>query len=466
VSTGTAGDRIATPPLIIGYHRPPMTWGPDGWQRPTSPNGILPVLRRVVAGDPRATWTAALVLDRDGGSVGPVGAARLGTGVRLSLVPVSADDWAGYFHRTSKEALWPLLMSQPDRMRFDPAAWERFRSVNALFAEHIGARAAPGATVWLHDYNLWLVPGRLRAARPDLRIGLFHHTPFPPREVLAALPAVAEVVQSLRCLDWAGFHTRTFAENFRSSLPGPRPTPRTGVHPLGIDWRSVEDTTRTRPRPPLHDGTVVLAVERLDYTKAPVQKIDAIDALLRRHPELRGRVRLRLVCPPPEAGITAYDSTLAELERRIAQVNGTWATPTWTPVEYLPTALGFAEVVDAYLAADVFWVTSLQDGMNLTAKEFVIAHAAAGLAGVLVLSRHTGAAEELGGPALLTDPRSPADLVEVLRAALVLTPAERRARLRRLAEIVRRRSPTRWADQILADIHAPDAVSGAAHRRP
>ncbi|MEU1625152.1 HAD-IIB family hydrolase [Streptomyces sp. NPDC020096] len=449
-------------PLVVGYHRPPVRWTPGGWQEPSSPNGILPTLRSMFTGNLRAVWAAAAVLGQD------VPAARLdghNTGLPLSFLRLSPAEWAGYFHRACKEALWPVLMSQPERLRLDQAAWTSYRAVNARFADHISDIAAPGATVWLHDYNLWLVPGMLRPTRPDLRLGLFHHTPFPPPQIFAALPTAPEIRASLGCLDWAGFHTADFAEHFRQTLAGTPRAPRLGVHPLGIDRDAIEALARARmPHHRPVDGPLVLSVERLDYAKAPVQKVEAVAALLGRCPELRGRLRFRLVCPPPEPGITAYDATRRALERRVAEVNDAWRTRGWRPVEYLPRSLPIAELVDHYLAADVFWVTSLQDGMNLTAKEFVAAQAAASRSGVLVLSRYAGAAAQLGSAALFTDPRSPEDLVEVLRQALALAPAERRTRLAHLARLLGRDHPADWAAGIVSAIQGPGQDGPAARR--
>lgn len=147
------------------------------------------------------------------------------------------------------------------------------------------------------------------------------------------------------------------------------------------------------------------------------------------------------MCPPPESGITAYDTTRQTLERRITEFNHAWSTSNWQPIDYLPRNLPFIEVIDHYLAADVFWVNSLQDGMNLTAKEFIAAQAAAGLSGVLVLSHRTGAADQLGTAALLTDPRSPASLVDTLQQALTLGPAERRTRLKHRSWMIDVRAP-------------------------
>jgi trehalose-6-phosphate synthase/hydroxymethylpyrimidine pyrophosphatase-like HAD family hydrolase len=438
-------------PLVIGYHRPPVSWTPEGgWQKPTSPNGILPTLNRLFTRNFDAVWVTAGIVDTD------EHLAHLDehdTGIPLSFVPLTPDQWSGYFHRACKETLWPVLMSQPERMHFDPAAWAHYRTVNERFAHHIANTAGPTATVWLHDYNVWLVPGLLRAARPDLKVGLFHHTPFPPPEVFTALPTAPEIEASFGCLDWAGFHTSTFADRFSRAVGQiPRP-PRIGVHPLGIDRKAIEALARTRAAHirPL-TGPLVVSIERLDYVKAPLEKVEAITTLLFRCPELRGRLRFRLVCAPPEPGITAYEATRHALERRIIQINQTWSIGHWQPIEYLPHTLSFTKVIDSYLAADVFWVTSLQDGMNLTAKEFIAAQAAVNGSGVLVLSCHTGAAEQLGTAALLTDPHSRRDLIDKLTLALTLSNRERRARLQRLADLIGHHPPSAWASQIIAAI--------------
>ena len=257
--------------LVIGYHRPPVSWTAGrGWHKPTSPNGILPTLKHVFANGLDAIWVAGGIIDTE------EHLAHLNghnTGIPLSLVALTRDQWSGYFHRTCKEALWPVLMSQPERTRFDPAAWAQYRRVNESFAHHIATTAAPRATVWLHDYNLWLVPGLLRTARPDVKVGLFHHTPFPLPEVFATLPSAPEIRASLGCLDWAGFHTATFAQRFRHALVETPRSPRIGVHPLGIDRKAIETLARTRAchRRPA-SRPLVVSIERLDYAKAPLEE--------------------------------------------------------------------------------------------------------------------------------------------------------------------------------------------------
>ncbi|EWC63695.1 Alpha,alpha-trehalose-phosphate synthase [Actinokineospora spheciospongiae] len=422
-------------PLVVGYHRPPVVPTPGGWRPPGSPNGILPTLTSLFAQGLDAVWATTAVHTRTDDH---------GTGLPLAFLPLTRAQWSDSVHRACKETLWPVLVSRPDLLRFDARAWSVHRGVSERFAEHVSALARPGAVVWLHDYNLWLVPGLLRAARPDLVVGLFHHTPFPEPAVFDRLPVAEEVRESLTRLDWAGFHTRGFAENFRRAVPG---GPAVGVHPLGIDRPLVADLARAHA--PDRTPRLVLSVERLDYAKAPVAKVDAVDELLRRRPDLRGELVFRLVCPPPEPGVTAYDTTGRDLARRVAEVNRRWSTGTWRPVEHLP-GLPFPEVVRQYAAADVFWVTSLRDGMNLTALEFVAAQVATGGTGVLVLSRCAGAAERLAAGALLTDPASPEDLVSTVETALALPVRERRARLRRLGAAVGHTRPIDWAADILA----------------
>jgi trehalose-6-phosphate synthase len=196
----------------------------------------------------------------------------------------------------------------------------------------------------------------------------------------------------------------------------------------------------------------VLSVERLDYAKAPVLKIRALAALLDQVPALHGRVRFRLICPPPEPGIQAYERTRVELEEAIRGLNSRWGTPAWQPVEYVPHSLPFRHIVDNYLAADVFWVTSLADGMNLTAQEYVACQAATGRDGVLVLSRRAGAAEHLGRAALLTDPGTPQNLVDTLHQALTMSPAQRRLHTARLAACLTTPTPADWTRTILKAI--------------
>ncbi|MFJ7149087.1 trehalose-6-phosphate synthase [Streptomyces sp. NPDC100445] len=445
--------------LVVGYHRPPVRWVDGVWHEPSSPNGVLPTLRAALT-DERlgAVWAAVHV----GETPPPPPPGPATGGPALSLLPLPPDRWAGYFHRACKETLWPALMSRPDLIRDHPADWADYEAVNTSFARHIASVAERGATVWLHDYNLWLVPAALKADRPDVTIGLFHHTPFPAPDVFRRLPAADQLRDSLARLDWAGFHTPDCADNFRRIFADAEvPAPHVGVHPLGIDRSAVARLARartgTRPHREDRDARSVLSVERLDYAKAPVHKIRALDTLLAEEPALREKVRYRLICPPPEPGIRAYDATLTELQDAITGVNRRWGSPHWQPVDYIPRNLDFAAVVGHYLEADVFWVTSLADGMNLTAQEYISARHATRRPGVLILSRYAGVAQHLGTAPLLTDPLQPLDLVDTLRTALTMPLGERAEHLTRLASLLRTPDPTDWARTVISAIRASAA---------
>lgn len=468
-------DRPARYSVVVGYHRPPVHWHDGAWRPPSSPNGVLPTLRSALA-DERldAVWAAAHI------GATPPPAPPDGAGEpALSLLPLAPGSWAGYFHRACKETLWPALVNCPDLIKDLPESWSDYEEVNAAFARHIASLARPGATVWLHDYNLWLVPQALKTRRPDLTVGLFHHTPFPAPEVFLRIPTAERLRRSLAYLDWAGFHTPDCAENFRRLLTDAHGhAPRTGVHPVGIDRprviRLARDRHRTRRQDEREDIQLILSVERLDYAKAPVQKINALDTLLTQEPALRNRIRYRLICPPPEPGIHAYDTTRGVLEAAIARINHRWANGGWQPVEYIPRSLDFTDLVDHYLAADVFWVTSLADGMNLTAQEYIVVHHATGRPGVVVLSRHAGLAQHLAPAAVLTDPLHPQDLVHGLRTALSMPTANRNRHIDRLAALLGTPDPHPWARAIIAAIrasaNAPEGPrgfpTGPSERRP
>ncbi len=427
-----------SPRVLVGYHRAPRAGA--------SPNGIIPALSSMFRQGLRGRWISASVASR------PETA-----GLPIDWVPIDQGEWAEYFHHYCKESLWPAIMSREPALRSTSSGERGYRAycrVNRRFAEKIAREASPGGLVWLHDYNLWLVPGHLKRLRPDLRVGLFHHTSIPESRFLRSLAAAEEIRRSLAALDWAGFQTRTFARRFEAFLAG-SPLPAIGVHPLGIDTPTVEAVARRCRRRAPSALRTILAVERLDYAKGPIERIAAYERFLRESPSWRGRVRLRWICAPPQRGIRAYDGVRAAVERGVERVRATWATDGWDPVEYRPRVHTFDEVVSEYVHADTLWVTSLEDGMNLVSKEFVIAQSATQGEGALVLSERAGAAEELGVGAVLTDPTSEAGLVASLREGLALPSRERRARLAAMADRLRQSSLADWADGILRGIAGP-----------
>ena len=364
--------------------------------------------------------------------------------------------------------------------------------------------AAPGATVWLHDYNLWLVPAYLRELRPDVRIAFFHHTYFPSADVFNVVPWRREILGSLLQCDYIGFHIPRQVENFVDVVRGAMPTevleregcaPRfltygcavgldemitrirvgdravgLGAHPVGTDIKRIEKgLAHPRVRVRLEQirrefagRKLVLSVERLDYTKGTLEKLLAFERLLDEQPEQRGKVNLLMVCVPAAKEMTVYRKLQTQIEQAVGRINGRYAMLDWTPVRFFARALAFEEVLAHYAAADVMWITPLRDGLNLVAKEFVAAHGIEGSAGTLVLSEFAGAAAELKG-AVLTNPHDQTDLVAGLRQALAMPDHEAVGRQRQLFETVRYYDVERWGQDFLAAVASTG--SGADQHR-
>ncbi|AQZ95388.1 glucosylglycerol-phosphate synthase [Halopseudomonas phragmitis] len=488
--------------LVMVYHRLPYEEGLEQGRLvrrpPSSPNGIIPTLLSFFAQDRRGSWVAWSTHEPRLGQAfevhTPVDSGRYPHLV-AARVALTKQDVDVFYKRFSKEAFWPTLHTFWERAQFCEEDWQVFLKVNRLFAERTAAEAAEGATVWLHDYNLWMVPAFLRPLRPDLTIAFFHHTYFPSADVFNVLPWRREIVGSLLQCDYIGFHIPRQAENFVDVARGVAPVevldsmdcaPRfltygcavgldrmttaimvhgrrigLGAHPVGLDVARVGAIVESsqcqqlmqRLREQLHGVRVVLSVERLDYTKGTLEKLLAFEALLEAHPELVGKVSLLTVCVPAAREMTIYDELLTQIERAVGRINGRFSRVGWVPVQFFYRAFPFDELVAYYLMADVMWITPLRDGLNLVAKEYVATQGLCQGQGVLVLSEFAGAAAELHG-ALRTNPHDPNDLRDTLYVALALGQAERRARLRELYACVCHNDIQRWGDEFLQAVAA------------
>ncbi|MCK2088310.1 glucosylglycerol-phosphate synthase [Thauera aromatica] len=491
--------------LVMVYHRLPYEEVFDNGRlarrRPSSPNGIIPTLLSFFGNSRKGSWVAWAVHD-------PKKALPFETHTEVdrerypelvaARVALSQDDVDTFYKRFSKEAFWPTLHTFWERAVFREEDWTVFLKVNRLFAERTAAEAAEGAVVWIHDYNLWMVPATLRELRPDLKIAFFHHTYFPSADVFNVLPWRRDIVGSLLQCDYIGFHIPRQAENFVDVARGTGPlkvletracAPRyltygcavgldevstvieaggrrigLGAHPVGLDVERVravlaapQTTARLATlRRELAGTRVILSVERLDYTKGTLEKLVAFERLLEAHPELCGKVSLLAVCVPAAKEMTVYDELQTRIEQAVGKVNGRFARVGWTPVQFFFRALPFEEVVAWYAMADVMWITPLRDGLNLVAKEYAATQGLIGGQGVLVLSEFAGAAAELHG-AVLTNPHDLHDLTAKLYFAIAMNRAEAEARLRELFEIVCHNDIQRWGQDFLDAVNAQPA---------
>ncbi|MEO1686917.1 MAG: glucosylglycerol-phosphate synthase [Pseudomonadota bacterium] len=480
--------------LVIVYHRQPYEEveidGKFVRQENKSPNGIVPTLKSFFGGVGKGAWVAwklAEDVENPGFEKREEISDAYGT-YTVSRLPLLEEQVRSFYHITSKEAFWPILHSFKEKYNYDPVDWPTFREVNWAFAEAAANEAAEGAVVWVHDYNLWLVPGYLRRLRPDVKIAFFHHTPFPSADMFNVLPWRQEIVESLLACDVVGFHIPRYAVNFVSVvrslfdvgdvarehvredfLPeggmalSERMTPsslhwngrivRVSAFPVGVDAAYIaeiaqsEETERRRREIRAlvgPDGRLIVSVSRTDYTKGNIEQLQAYERLLERRKDLRGKVRLLHVSVSANRNMTAYEEVQTEIEQIAGRINSRFGTFEWQPVSLIGTAIPFRDLVAYYQAADVAWITPLADGLNLVAKEYCAARTDG--EGVLVLSEFAGVAVELS-EAVLTNPFSHRSMDSAIDQGIDMETEERRDRMAALRRKVAAYDIRAWADE-------------------
>ena len=392
-----------------------------------------------------------------------------------SIVPVflTAQEVRQYYENFANGVIWPLFHYLLERMPLDARGWEVYRRVNEKFADVVAGIYKPGDIIWVHDYQLMLVPALLRQRLPDARIGFFLHIPFPAPEVFRILPWREAVLEGLLGADLVGFHTGAYARHFttalryvlglqadlrRASFDGREV--KLDAFPMGIDVKEFERMAATeavcveseRVRADSGGHRILLGVDRLDYTKGIPRRMLAFERLLDRFPEWRERVRFIQVAVPSRTSVEPYQAFRRQIDELIGRINATHGTLTSVPVHYLYRSIPPEQLVALYRAADVMVVTPLRDGMNLVAKEFVASRTDED--GVLVLSEFAGAAAELG-EALMVNPYDVDGMAAAMDRALRMVERERRTRMRAMRERVRFQHVQHWVDSFVEELRAP-----------
>ena len=397
----------------------------------------------------------------------------------LQLFPVrlSADDVAEYYEGFSNATLWPLYHDVIVKPIYHREWWDRYVDVNRRFAEATSRAAAEGATVWVQDYQLQLVPKMLRMLRPDLTIGFFLHIPFPPVELFMQMPWRTEIIEGLLGADLVGFHLPGGAQNFlflsrrlvgantsRASV-GVRSrfgevqlgfrTVKVGAFPISIDSAEMDSRARNRDirrrakeiRAELgNPRKILLGVDRLDYTKGIDVRLKAFSELLAEGRAKGDDTVLVQLATPSRERVESYRILRNEIEQQVGHINGEYGEVGHPVVHYLHRPVSRDELIAFFVAADVMLVTPFRDGMNLVAKEYVACRS--DLGGALVLSEFTGAAAELR-QAYLTNPHDLEGLKDTIEAAVNQTPEEGRRRMRALRRQVLTHDVDRWARSFL-----------------
>ncbi|MTD16191.1 bifunctional alpha,alpha-trehalose-phosphate synthase (UDP-forming)/trehalose-phosphatase [Nakamurella sp. YIM 132087] len=405
-------------------------------------------------------------------------------GLTLHPLTLSSDEIDQYYEGFSNATLWPLYHDAVADSEYHRVWWDSYRKVNERFARRAAEVAAPGATVWVHDYQLQLVPEMLRKLRPDVRIGFFLHIPFPPSELFSRLPWRKQIMRGLLGSDLIGFQLPGGSRNFvrlartllglatsGGSVEYEGRTVRVGAFPISIDSGGQSSLAAT---PEVHEAAkqlrsdlgnpskIILGVDRLDYTKGIDIRLRAFGELLAEgDPAARDAVMIQVATPSRER-LQSYITMREGIERQVGAMNGDFGRIGHPAVHYLHQSFPREQLAAFYVAADVMAVTPLRDGMNLVAKEYVACRVDGG--GVLLLSEFTGAAQELRS-SLLVNPYDTDGVKEGLRTALTMPAVEARRRMRILRRQVLTHDVDRWAADFLSNLEGVrDRVAEARAR--
>jgi trehalose 6-phosphate synthase/phosphatase len=424
-----------------------------------------------------------------GAEVAPEDAAQLR---ELSLrehgaFPILLDkgDMDRFYHGFCNSTLWPLFHYFPSYASYSEADWATYQRVNEQFCEAVLELARPDDEIWIHDYQLLLLPKMLRSRLPNASIGFFLHIPFPSFEVFRQLPTRwrRDLLDGVLGADLMGFHTHDYAQHFLHSvfrtlgyehhlgrLKVGAALKRVDSFPIGIDFQRFRDAAlseevaaeRAKMARGLGDRQVVFSVDRLDYSKGILHRLRGFEAFLTSHPEYRGKVTFVLLVVPSREQVEQYQRMKQELDELVGQINGAYGAVDWVPIVYQYRSVSFNELVAMYNLAAVALITPLRDGMNLVAKEFVASKPNAD--GVLILSDMAGAARELG-EALQINPNHAQEIADALHDALTMPVEEQARRMRPMQERVRTYDATRWVTTFMAALRRAKERQGRLSTR-
>jgi trehalose 6-phosphate synthase len=466
---------VRTTNLIVLANRAPFRHerAPDGTTRIVrSASGVVTAIEPLMQSH-AGTWVA------HGAPIDTESTARLGRlsprpRYRLRYVHCPPQEYEGFYSGFANGALWPLCHATSVQPTFMPDEFRNYRSANRRFAAAVADEGKSGTPIVLvQDYHFALAPEMIRSGLPGSTIATFWHIPWPNADVFARCPWHRQLLDGLLASDVIGFQTVKDGANFLAAamtVPGCAVDPVRGhvryrgssvlvrAYPVGIEWnspvlRELPDAAACRAQTLTQlslpcDVRLGVGVDRLDYTKGIANKFRAIEAMLAANPELRGRFCFVQVAEPSREALPAYRQVRADTFAEFDRVNALFGTDRYQPIVLLERHLDAHAVYRMYRAADVCFVNSLDDGMNLVAKEFVAARDDE--QGVLVLSRMAGASRQLTA-ALIVDPSAIGPSAEALTRALAMSPGEQRTRMRAMRTVVSATSSRWWADQLIRD---------------
>jgi trehalose 6-phosphate synthase len=389
--------------------------------------------------------------------------------IRYATLDLEREDYEDYYAGFANRVLWPLFHYRLHLLDFHRETLAAYRRVSAKFAERLVELIEPDDTIWVHDYHLIPLGAALRSRGVASKIGFFLHTPLAPPELIQSLPHHRDLMSTFSAYDLVGFQTDTDKESFVNycvrelnaivedgdRLRIDRHSFRVGTFPVSIDTahiqalgqRAASSTAVKRLQESLDDRTLLVGVDRLDYSKGLPERFHSFARLLKRYPDLQRCVMLLQIAPPSREDLPEYRELRHNLEKIAGSINSEFADPDWTPIRYVNKSYQHASLAGFYRCARVGLVTPFRDGMNLVAKEYIASQDPEN-PGVLVLSRFAGAAHELT-EALLVNPFDGDQMVEALRQALTMPLGERKRRWQHMMEQLRVNDVTAWRKRFL-----------------
>ncbi|MCX2679247.1 bifunctional alpha,alpha-trehalose-phosphate synthase (UDP-forming)/trehalose-phosphatase [Galbibacter sp. EGI 63066] len=396
-------------------------------------------------------------------------------------VNLTENDIQNFYYGLSNRALWPLFHYFIEYTEFEREFWESYKEVNQKFADVVIDHLEDGDQVWVHDYQLLLLPQMIKDKKPSTSVGFFLHIPFPSYEIFRIFPWREELLTGMLGADLLGFHTYDYERHFLSSI---KRILRLDVKfneityhdrivkvdsfPMGIDYKkfhnaasnhtkqSSKERSELQKRLDDHiqaseDTKLILSIDRLDYTKGIPNRIRAFEHFLNKYPQFKEKVRLIMLAVPSRSNVPQYQLLKKETDELVGRVNGQLATVSWTPIWYFYRSMPFDNLIDLYTSADIALITPVRDGMNLVAKEYVATRT--DKSGVLILSEMAGASKEMN-EAIMINPNNFDQIADAIKQALEMPLEEQIARNTILQERLERYSVEKWAHEFMKSLEA------------
>lgn len=384
---------------------------------------------------------------------------------------LSAEQIENYYEGYSNSIIWPLCHYFFSFVQYKPEFWEAYQEVNRQFCKAALPFIEEDDIVWIHDYHLMLLPKMVRENCPTVSIGYFHHIPFPPYELFRVLPEREELLNGLLGADLIGFHIHDYMRHFLSAIYRVLDLNcqldeiylsdrivHVDAFPMGINYEQYHNAPLlpaikkkvNNLKQKLGKQSIILSVDRLDYSKGILHRLNGFALFLKNHPEYHEKVSLMMIVVPSRSTVIKYANLKTEIDQLIGRINGLYSKPGWTPVYYFYRSFAFNELVAMYSLADIALVTPLRDGMNLVSKEYLATKSEEN-PGVLILSEMAGAATELTD-AIIINPNNPKEIEMAILQALIIDEKEKKERLQKMQKRISTQTVKKWADDFIDEL--------------